>query len=555
MSTPNGPLADGSFTRPDDDRDSPAIPTATPAAGEPRAGGLRIVMPLDYPAAPPEDVLVGATGRVAWNSLMQGSGKLLGYAGGVIVLGLTARLLSQTSYGYYTTAFVYISFVYILADAGISTIGVREAAHEPHSLPSILSAVIALKLLVAVLVYGLSLVVMALLPYTPQVKLATVVLAASLFFVSIGSAFDVAFQSRLRMRYPTLADLSLRGVMLAGTAALFAFAVTHPSGQGLLFAGVVAISAAGNIASFLVRWYGVRRLVRLSVRVDLRYWAYLLAAAAPMGLALILAQIHYKADTILLSLLQLHHPQDVAIYGVAYKVIDFLLSLFGVFAALVFPVLARYSEQPAARYREATRRVLDATVALALPTSIGVVLLAPGIVVLLGGARYTASVGALRVLAVSAIFSFTNMIYDYLIIVANRQKSLIWVNCVDITANVALNLYAIPRYSYMGSAVATNITEFMGMAMAIVIANRIARAVPSTAVVAKVLLACGAMALAVLVVQHVALPRVSVLDTVLLAALGAAVYAVLLLALGGIDASLLRLASRRIPLLRRFTTR
>ncbi|MBF6592736.1 MAG: oligosaccharide flippase family protein, partial [Ktedonobacterales bacterium] len=202
----------------------------------------------------------GATRRVAWNSLIQSVGKLFGYASAVIVLSLTARLLTQQSYGDYTIAFVYVSFVVSFADAGIATIGVREAAKSPERLEDILGATTALKFFIGLAMYGLAAVIVTFLPYALNVKIAVYVLVFSLFFASIGMGFDVAFQSRLRMLAPTLADLGLRAVIFGGTVAAFWYHLGHPVADQTLFYAIVGISAAGNIASFFIRWVGVGRV-------------------------------------------------------------------------------------------------------------------------------------------------------------------------------------------------------------------------------------------------------------------------------------------------------
>ncbi len=487
----------------------------------------------------------GATHRIAWNSLIQSGGRLFGYGSAVIVLSLTARLLSQSAYGAYTTAFVYASFVVTFADVGIVTIGVREAARKPEQLERILGATTALKLLSGTVMYGLAAVIITFMPYTSLVKIAVYMLLAALYFTSIGTGFDVAFQSRLRMLTPTLADLGMRAVIFGGTVAVFWYAHTHALPDATLFYAVVGLSAAGNLVSFLVRLAGIGRVARLRLRWDAQYWWHLLRLAAPMGLALGLGQVHYKADTIILSLLR--PPTDVAIYGLAYKVIDFLLMFFAVFAGMVFPVLSRLSNAQDERFARARMRVLNACVTLALPTAVGTVLLAPGIMLLIGGGKYPQSIFVLQLLAVSAIFSFLNMIYSYFIIIQNRQASLIWVACIDIAANVALNLYAIPRYSYIGSAVATNITECLGMVLAMLIASRGYRTIPALGGVLRTLVACAVMALGVLGLQWIGLSQAHLLPVFALVAVGVVLYGATLFALGGVDPVIAAQVTRRLP--------
>ena len=84
-----------------------------------------------------------------------------------------------------------------------------------------------------------------------------------------------------------------------------------------------------------------------------------------------------KADAFILSLIRPpQYSPDVAIYGVAYRMVDFMLLFFVVFIVSVFPVLSAYSQAGGEKYRQAARRVLDATFALSVPATVGVILLA-----------------------------------------------------------------------------------------------------------------------------------------------------------------------------------
>lgn len=491
----------------------------------------------------------GAVRRVAWNTLIQMVGKLLGYISGFVILSLTTRLLSIDQYGDYTIASTYLLFVYTIADAGVSLIAVREASKTPEDLTTVVSRAVSIKMILAGIAYVAFLVLIHFLPYSSDVEIAALILAVSMFLMSIGSGFDIAYQSMLRMQVPTVADLALKLTSLAGIGGLYWYSqITHMSSH-VTFLSVIVIFSGANALSFVIRWLGARRLLSLHLHIHPRHWWLLLRLALPMGIVTILGQIHYKADTIILSLLT--PTSDVAIYGVAYKLVDFLLMFFGVFVAMVYPVLSGYSVRSDERFKKAFVRVLNVCISLALPAAVGTILLAPGIINIAGGGKYTGAVVALRILALAPAFSFVNMVYNYLIVIQNRQRNLIWVSCIGIAANVSLNLYAIPRFSYIGSAVATVVTEGMGMALSIMIATRALQVGPAWSNVAKSIIACLAMAATVLALQHTLLRGVGVVDTALLAAAGVAVWALVLFVTRGFDEVIMRSVAARVPGLNR----
>ena len=59
-----------------------------------------------------------------------------------------------------------------------------------------------------------------------------------------------------------------------------------------------------------------------------------------------------------------------------------------------------------------------------------------------------------------------------MIIAQNGQRNLVWITIVLVIANVGLNLYFVPIYSYIASAVITVVTTGLGMLLAIIVAVR-----------------------------------------------------------------------------------
>ena len=132
---------------------------------------------------------------------------------------------------------------------------------------------------------------------------------------------------------------------------------------------------------------------------------------------------------------------------------------FNIFVISVFPVLAAYSQADGEKYRQATRRVLDATFALSIPATAGVMILAPEIVAIVGGGTYSAAALPMQILALAVILSGISLAYNYMIIAQNGQRNLVCDTIVLVIANVGLNLYFVPIYSYIASAVITVVTR------------------------------------------------------------------------------------------------
>ena len=354
----------------------------SPTADSDRAAELRELEFVADPTSPPlilsEPEQGSTTAKVASAGIVQSIGKLVGYASGILTLALTARLLTASDFGAYTTiAVVYLLFVAVIADFGIFTIAVREGSREPERLRDVYHTAFTLKAIAAIVVYAISFIVIFFLPYTPEAKVGTIILGVTTMIASIAAGFEIVFQVNLRMAVPSYADIMSKLFVLGGTAALYVANTVYRFDSLTLFYAVIGVVSLSNLIGIAGRWWGANRIMPVRLRLVPGLTRTLLRLAIPMFVVAILSQIHYKADAFILSLIRPpQYSPDVAIYGVAYRMVDFMLLFFVVFIVSVFPVLSAYSQAGGEKYRQAARRVLDATFALSVPATVGVILLA-----------------------------------------------------------------------------------------------------------------------------------------------------------------------------------
>jgi O-antigen/teichoic acid export membrane protein len=115
----------------------------------------------------------------------------------------------------------------------------------------------------------------------------------------------------------------------------------------------------------------------------------------------------------------------------------------------------------------------------------------------------------LRILSVALVFAFGNAIFANLLLALDRQTALLGIALAGLGLNVALNLVAIPRWSYTGAAATTAATEALGALAVFWLAKRsysfslrpdfVARLVGAAAVMTGILLVVDAYPLPIAV--------------------------------------------------------
>jgi O-antigen/teichoic acid export membrane protein len=464
---------------------------AVQGVGAGAVAGAGAATTADTAAAP------STTGKVAWNSLVQLAGNVVNYGSGVVALALTTKILTVSNYGSFVIANTVLAFIQILAVVGITPIGIRETARFPQSSRDIFSAAMSLQIITSAVAYGSGILIVQFLPYSHDVKIATIVIGASMFFVSVGRGFDVVFLPRLRTEPSTVADAYAGVYSMAALAGLLWVIRNSPSApaQLTIFYTVLLITAVGNGLAFVIRWIGAAGLTTLRLRVNFVHWRYLLSMSIPVAAVAILGTIQYRADAVMLSLMR--PARDVAIYGLAVQIMGVMLTVPVIFVGTVFPVLSRYAEERQPQYYKTLQRVFDACIALAVPAASALIFLAPEIVEIIGSGKYPKSTQVLQILAVSLVFNFLATLYSNLVIIHNRSKSLIWTLGVLIVFNIALNALAIPIYSYTGSAVITDMTECVRMLFTIAVFAIEVRWWPSIKIFGQAGLATAAMVITI----------------------------------------------------------
>jgi O-antigen/teichoic acid export membrane protein len=424
--------------------------------------------------------------RVAWNTIAQAAARIVTLALSVLTTVLLTRHLGVSGYGVYVTVTVYVPFFALFFDAGLTIFVVRSlSSDQPRS--DLFREALGLRLALALPVTLLAFAVAALLYGGGDEATTRNAIAIGLpiiFFATAAAATSALFQARLQMDRVALSEIVGQ---LVATSLIVLFVIS-----GLSIYAVVAAAVAGTFVNMALLLLLARRIESVRPLLLPGRWAVLLRKALPLGLALMIATVYFRADAVLLSILK--DPHAVGIYGVAYRLVEAVIAFAGFFYISIFPLLS----QAAARrdlenLRDVAQRSFDVLVLAAVPVVFGTVLLAPQIVHALAGDGYEAAVTPLRVVIVGAGLMFVNGLFSFVLIALDRQLTLLWTSLASLAINVALNLVLIPAYSYNGAAAVATGSEVLAFGALLVLVMRAAGFTPDVRVAGKAALAGGAM--------------------------------------------------------------
>ncbi|MFQ5460575.1 MAG: oligosaccharide flippase family protein, partial [Anaerolineae bacterium] len=491
-------------------------------------GGLLLVLAAAYAVWTRfVDIRRGDQARlIAINSVGPMAAALLNKVVDFAFAMLMLRVLGPEDAGKYYTAITIISFADIFTNFGLNLLTTREVARHPDEAPSYLTQtsilrlglwVVALPLLGAYVLYRAA----AGSPLGTDTVGTLAIMAVALVPSNLNSALASIFQGFERMVVPaaiTIASNFLR-VTLGAVVLLLGFG----------FLGLAGVSLVVNWVTFGIL---AVLLVREGVRPALAWRPTQLKTMAgvslPFMLNHLLQTVFFKVDVLLLS--QLMGNTVVGWYQAAYKWVDALLIIPGYFTMALFPMMSRRGETDRPALARAYGRAVRWLLSLALPISLLTTFLAEDLVRILGGAEYLpAGAIVLQVMIWFLPLSFANGIAQYVLLALNRQRLVTPSFVVAVAFNVGANLWAIPRYGYVGAAVVTILSE-LALLVPFTWALRDLGTPPLVVAIWRPAMATSLMG-AVLV--GLTWPPVAT-PPLVAAILAAAVYAVALVRLGGI---------------------
>jgi len=478
------------------------------------------------------------TRKVAFNTLVQMLGKLVGTAVAMGTVALLFRYLGVNGVGKYTTIFAFVASFSILADFGLQWTLIRELSIQKNT-DKVFSNIFALRLILAIIIHLLTFAVVWLFKYPLDVKYGVGVITCAYFFTTLNMVPVGVFLSKYRL------DISV-ATEVVGRILVFILVWIFTRNNYPL---TVVLSAYlfGGVLNYFLNLTFVKRFVRIRLAFDYQYWKKVFYQAVPIGIVLVFGLIYFKIDSIMLSLMK--DMNDVGIYGTAYKLLEVLETIPAMFLGAAFPLITKYAVSKDERVRPAFQKQFDFLSLMALPVVSGVFVLSGSIISFISGSRGgefinastisvmgspATSVTCLKILIFVVGINFFTSLYSYLVVSIGEQKRMIVPMILFALLNIVMNLILIPKYSYIGASVATIMTEVVVLAVYIRLSARLVKLPINFGTFLRLILCAGFMGLAVYFFEKIGV------NLFVNIALGAMVYGVLAVVSGAVSIGAVR---------------
>lgn len=374
-----------------------------------------------------------------------------------------ARKFGVEDYGKYALALSFVALFTPVGDLGVDMFLTREVAKDKKSLKNILGNVLAMKVVLAGMLFGAVILAVNLMGYPELTRSLIYVASVSVILTTYSNSFLSSFRAFEKMEYE---GLSLILAKLFAAIMVFALIFLNKSLLWMMWAQVMG-SALLLLSSLVFLRF---KFASPSLRMEFGLWKKFIAGGLPFALTYFLVMVYFKIDSVMLS--KMAGDEAVGAYNAAYNLVFALMIISYAMVNSLFPAIA----SSYFRDKEYSQKILSVglkySLVLSLPFALGGTFLAEKVIFFIYGTQYSASVLALRIVIwVLPVLFVTNLLGNCLGAIY-RQKEVLYVALANALVNVILNLILIPRYSLYGSAVATLVTELLGMGILLRLISR-----------------------------------------------------------------------------------
>jgi O-antigen/teichoic acid export membrane protein len=150
------------------------------------------------------------------------------------------------------------------------------------------------------------------------------------------------------------------------------------------------------------------------------------------------------------------------LYSAGLRIVYLVYIIPGIIASSIFPQLAK-SQQNKERLSTILNRAFNILLFLAVPMTIGGVILAKKIILVLFGSQYEAGVLSFALLCLTYVPVFLIASFGNAIFAINQEKKLFGYALLGVFGNLILDIIFIPIWGIAGSALATVINQTIGI--------------------------------------------------------------------------------------------
>ncbi len=364
-----------------------------------------------------------------------------------------ARSLGVENFGLFTLALSYFALISAISDLGLSRYLYREISIDENKSSTLLPAAFLIRAVITTYIFA---AFALLLPVFDNSKIRVgLILLAVLATLpqTLALTLDNFFVARRKLFFSAV------GILLVSVTTALIGTLFLIKGVGVL-APLLALIFGQLISVFILTYFLFKQKIHLSYKVSVQSLTQIIKGSLPYGIVVILGIFYFKIDTLLLSYFK--GAYDTGIYGAAYKFLEAIIFIPSAIALALFPVLAKLSLTNQKEVYRIYSKALRFNLLISLLVAVLYFFVLP-LFIEQFLPQFIKAIEVIKILTITIPLVF--MISIQSIILFSQKKyltALIVISVFNLVLNIILNVILIPKYSYIGSAWTTVVSDLIG---------------------------------------------------------------------------------------------
>ncbi len=375
----------------------------------------------------------------------------------IITVKFVAIGLTQELAGTYNSAYGYLQFFGILADAGLYAVAVRELSRAKDD-GQTLGTLVLLRLIVTGIVFAAAVGIAWSIPHWRESPLSIAITIAAFVpvFTLLAGIQRSVFQVHYRMASVFTAEV-LQRVLTAALIGGTVFLGVRGSADPWMAWWFLAVGSIGAFVLLTVSSVLARRIVKIRATWDPTAMKRLLRLALPFGVAYLCMALYRNLDVTLIAVLRDDFETQNAMYGFALRANEmaFLIPTFLLNSTL--PIISKRIEQNE-DVTGLVRKTFVMIAVLSVSAGLTAMIWSRPLMQLLTTEQYLTSIfaegsdAALFLLGPSMILNGFVLFSFYTLLALGDSRRLTWSLAGAAMLSLGMNLLLIPAVGFIGAA-------------------------------------------------------------------------------------------------------
>jgi O-antigen/teichoic acid export membrane protein len=281
----------------------------------------------------------------------------------------------------------------------------------------------------------------------PLVKQSVYILSSSLFFFTLAIVYQSICRAFERLEYVAIPNIAANLLKLAiGIILLF-------KGYGLI-ALMIVILGSQIVNSILSLYLALRFITNPLERFDFDFCIKTIHSLPVFTFIIIISTIRINIDVLFLT--NLIGVKEAGFYSAAYKLVNVFKLGIGCYIMALRPAIFKTFVSSFPTFKTLCTESIRYLVIIVLPIIAGGIVLADRIIILVYKDDFLPSMYALFILIWILLFYSFNQVIANALIGGNYERKNLKANLIGLAVSIGLNLALIPRFGFIGAAIATS---------------------------------------------------------------------------------------------------